>query len=284
MKRIFIISDLHVDHSENQQWVNTISASDYQQDVLLLAGDICHNFELLKATLVRLRGKFNSLYFTPGNHDLWLHGEDWPDSFVKLQELLRFCRQNDIGVEPRRAGEVWIVPLLSWYTLPGEGDDNLYHEKPGEDPTNRMWSDNYFVRWPNSGSDFRPGARLAAMNELHLKNDFAGMVITMSHFIPRKEMMFGQYPPVIDMEKIKKYDRSPQFNFSRVAGSSLIDEQLRRAGSILHVYGHQHINRDRVVDGVRYVAHCLGYPAERRRGMIRGIEQGLKQVWPQPAD
>ena len=91
-------------------------------------------------------------------------------------------------------------------------------------------------------------------------------------------MMFSQYPPNIDPELIKKYDRHPEFNFSRVAGSSLIDQQIRQIGSRLHVYGHQHINRDREIEGVRYVAHCLGYPNERKRGVIKGIEQGLKEL------
>ena len=76
----------------------------------------------------------------------------------------------------------------------------------------------------------------------------------------------------------KKYDRNPQFHFSRVAGSDLIDKQIRQIGSVLHVYGHQHINRDRKIDGVHYISHCLGYPNERKRGVIKGIEQGLKEL------
>jgi hypothetical protein len=72
-------------------------------------------------------------------------------------------------------------------------------------------------------------------------------------------------------------DAYPRFNFSRVAGSSGIETQIRRLGSTAHVYGHQHRNRDRVVDGVRYVSHCLGYPSERRRGT--SIIEGPLTVW-----
>ena len=94
-------------------------------------------------------------------------------------------------------------------------------------------------------------------------------------------MLFGEYPPKIDPEKIKKYDRNPGFNFSRVAGSTLIEKQIRSLNSNIHVYGHQHINRDKIIDGVRYVSHCLGYPKERQRGMTRGLDEGLKVIWPQ---
>jgi len=83
---------------------------------------------------------------------------------------------------------------------------------------------------------------------------------------------------MLDPERIKKFDRSPEFNFSRVAGSELIEKQIRQVGSKLHVYGHQHINRDREIDGIRYAAHCLGYPNERKRGVIKGIEQGFKEL------
>jgi Icc-related predicted phosphoesterase len=278
MIRIFALSDIHVDFNENELWIDNLSDYDYRQDVLLLAGDICHNMDRLQSTLLKLRNKFNKLFFVPGNHDLWVRGESWTDSIEKFNQLQQFCRDNQMTIHPEKVGEYWIVPLLSWYTQPSEGADTLYFHKPGEDPGNRMWSDNYFVKWPNSSQPFIPSKYFFACNEAHLNDGISSPVISMSHFIPRKEIMFSQYPPVFDPEKIRKFDRNPQFNFSRVAGSELIDSQIRKCGSQLHVYGHQHINRDRVVDGIRYVAHCLGYPAERRRGLLQGIDQGLKLI------
>ena len=44
-----------------------------------------------------------------------------------------------------------------------------------------------------------------------------------------------------------------------------LDEQIRRLGSAVHVFGHSHINRDLRIDGVRYVQHALRYPKERGR-------------------
>jgi Icc-related predicted phosphoesterase len=277
--RIFAISDIHVDFDENQQWINKISASDHKKDTLILAGDISHNLNQLQENLIDLKSKFARLFFVPGNHDLWIRGEEWNHSLEKFEDIISFCLDNEISVKPEKIENVWIVPLFSWYTRPEDGDDGLYWPKPGEDPSNRMWSDNYFVKWPNSSVEFSASAYFFKRNSQNLSEKYLDPVISVSHFIPRQEMMFSQYPPVIDLEKLKKYDRSPEFNFSRVAGSTLIENQIRQINALLHIYGHQHINRDKVVDGVRYIAHCLGYPIERKRGMITGIEQGLKLIW-----
>ena len=278
--RIFALSDIHIDFNENQRWVNNLSDTDFKNDVLILAGDICHNLEKLKNNLLNLRGKFTAMTFVPGNHDLWVRGEHWKNSIEKFDDIIGFCRDNDITVQPQKFGQVWMVPLFSWYTEPADGEDSLYWPKPGEDKSNRMWSDRYFVKWPAGDNGFSASRYFFERNREMLDGTYEGTVISASHFIPRKEMMFHEYPPKIDPEKIKKYDRNPGFNFSRVAGSSLIEEQIRIVGAQIHVYGHQHINRDREIDGVRYVAHCLGYPSERRRGTIRGIEEGIKQIWP----
>jgi len=37
---------------------------------------------------------------------------------------------------------------------------------------------------------------------------------------------------------------------------------LNAVNSIIHVFGHTHINCDRVIDGVRYVQSALGYRPE----------------------
>ena len=276
--RVFTISDIHVDFQENQNWIDAISTVEYRDDILLLAGDICHNMERLQETLLQIRSKFYRLFFVPGNHDLWIRDEEFQNSHEKFESIIDFCKENDITIEPEKINNVWIVPLFSWYTQPDEGSDTLYWPKPGEDESNRMWSDNFFIKWPNSKFPKSASQYFFDLNSNLLSENYSYMVITMSHFIPRKEMMFGQYPPVIDPERIKKYDRNPEFNFSRVAGSDLIEKQIRQVGSQLHVYGHQHINRDREIDGVRYVSHCLGYPNERNRGVIKGIDEGLKEL------
>lgn len=289
--RIFAISDIHIDFEENERWLSGLSTVDYLDDVLILAGDICHDTNRLKKTLINLNNQFAYLFFVPGNHDLWIRDRDWKNSLEKFENIKQFCQANEIYQSSLRLKNnvnqniACIVPLLSWYTTPEQGDDSLYLQKPGEDQTNRMWADNYYTSWPGSNGEFIPSSHFAALNEPRLNQTFDGNVISLSHFVPRQEAMFSSNR-VPDPEMIKKYDRNPPFNFSRVAGSTKIERQIRKIGSEVHVYGHQHINRDREIDGVRYVSHCLGYPKERKRGQVRGFEedrrvagQGLKLVY-----
>ena len=281
--RIFFVSDIHIDFTENAQWIKHISEKKYLQDALIFAGDAAHDLQTLQTMLLQLKSKFKEFFFVPGNHDLWIHNSDWADSLNKFEALIEWCTRHKIHTVPRSLGlkdkyPVRIVPLFSWYSGPEEGDDSLYLEKPGEDPENRMWSDNYYIRWPQTKEGFRASTYFTALNVEALKEKSLLPVISFSHFLPRREMMFGDSLKP-NPEKIRKYDRRPEFNFSRVAGSYLIEEQIRELNSVVHIYGHQHINRDRVLDGVRYTAHCLGYPGERTRGMVKGIEQGLKQIW-----
>ena len=280
--RIFVLSDIHIDFPENKKWVGALSAYDYQKDALILAGDVSHDFNQLRECLFRLKNKFARVFFVPGNHDLWVRQEESGDSLAKLEQLLAFCKKEEIRTTPVRLGStedahpVWLVPLLSWYA-PVESEHSLFLPKPGEDADNRMWSDNYFIRWPDHKMQ-QPDQMFYQKTQNYLQTAYDAPVISISHFLPRTEMMFSR-ERVRDQKLIRKYDRHPGFNFSRVAGSLLIERQLRSINSAIHIYGHQHINRDRILDGVRYVAHCLGYPEERNRGTVRGIDQGLKLVW-----
>ncbi len=281
--RIYSISDIHIDFTENAQWIKQISEKKFKQDTLIFAGDAAHDLQMLQNGLLQLRSKFQNIFFVPGNHDLWIHNSDWNDSLEKFEALITWCYEQGIYTIPKKVGlndpyPLRIVPLFSWYSGPENGADSLYLKKPGEDPQNRMWSDNYYIRWPQNDTDFHAPSYFAALNENALMEQSELPVLSFSHFLPRQEMMFGESLKP-DPEKIRKFDRNPQFNFSRVAGSNYIEKQIRQLNSVVHLYGHQHINRDRVLDGVRYVAHCLGYPKERSWGMVKGIERGLKRIW-----
>lgn len=276
--RVFAISDLHVDFRENRQWVKQVSDFEYQKDVLLIAGDVSHQLDRVEAVFDTLNKKFAQLFFVPGNHDLWVREEGASDSIGKFHQLMDLCADCDVMTQPKLIQDVWIVPLFSWYRLPELGADSLFASKQGEDPSLRMWSDNKFVKWPIESAtvvDY-----FLNLNTAHLSNVTQDEpVITMSHFLPRQELI---YSTISERKRVRPGARDPHpgFNFSRVAGTSLLDAQIRKVDAQVHVYGHQHRNRARVLDGVRYVSHCLGYRRERTWNLVCELDEGPKQVWP----
>ena len=102
--RIFVISDLHIDFTANAKWLDQISETDYKQDVLIVAGDVAHNLELVQTTLEQLKTKFKELFFVPGNHDLWIHNSDWKDSIEKFYALIDWCSKSGIHTKTQKLG------------------------------------------------------------------------------------------------------------------------------------------------------------------------------------
>jgi len=256
--RVFAASDLHVDFAANLAVVEDISAVDHLDDVLILAGDVAHRFEVLLGILETLRARFRSLLYVPGNHDLWVR-DDGDDSIAKFHRILEMCARLDISTQPTTMEGYRFVPLFSWYE-PDFGQGSTWPGGTGgAGGIPVRWADRRHCRWPQ---DMGPPAEyFARLNQADQHGPVGSRAtITFSHFVPR--------PDLLPSREHLRFKELPQ-----VAGSAAIDSQLRLAGASAHVFGHTHIRCDGQIGGVRYVQHGLGYPRERRG---RGYE--LKQI------
>lgn len=70
-----MVSDLHTDYSDNMEWVRRVSPDRYQNDVLIVAGDIAETYSSFVSTMSELKNKFGTVFFVLGNHDLWCRRE-----------------------------------------------------------------------------------------------------------------------------------------------------------------------------------------------------------------
>lgn len=275
--RVLALSDIHVDYEQNRDWLARISNVDHLQDVLLLAGDVTDKLDLLERTLENLRRKFAQLFFVPGNHELWDRERKFGDAIAKFERILERCAALDVHTEPRVIDGVRIVPLFSWYARPEDGLDSLFLEKASEDMSLTAWADDYFVRWPQFANGGSAAAHFLARNETRLQHNDDLPTVSFSHFLPRRDLMM-RTTAEIEREGPGIPDPNPHFNFSRVAGTQGLDRQIRRLRPAVHVYGHQHRNRWREVDGILYVSQCLGYPAEGQRAAAAAVG-GPRVVW-----
>ena len=275
--RVYALSDIHVDYPDNMSWIRGLDVSTCSKHVLILAGDVSHRMARLETALACLHDRFADVFYVPGNHEPWLRDGGFVDSLAKLDRILQLCDSLGVKTAPGKVGTdgtpVWIVPLLSWYVTPEEGPETLYVPKEGEDPSLYIWGDDHFVRWPRFQGHRSASDYFLARNRPQVERSYDAEVISFSHFVPRVDIMFD-VGPLADAS-----DSHREFNFSRVAGAQTIDAQIRQLGSGIHVYGHQHRNRNRRVNGVRYVSHCLGYPHERVRDEIRRLDGGPKLIW-----
>lgn len=277
--RLWAVSDIHVDYPENMAWIQALSRTAYQGDTLILAGDVSDDLPTLEAALRCLQQRFAQVVFVPGNHELWVRRQSRLDSPGKFQHILALCAALGVATTPVKiAGALWIVPLFSWYVRPEEGADSLYVPKASEKPALTRWSDDFFTRWPAGWCGRHIADYFFALNIPHLHRHYDAPIVSCSHFLPRTDLMLPT-PEERALVSTPPPDSTPYFNFSRVAGSSLLETQIRQLGAAIHVYGHQHRNRRRLVDGICYIAHSLGYQRERERGQIRGIEHGPALLW-----
>lgn len=240
--RVFAISDLHADYPENLLWILQLSNADYQQDVLVLAGDVTDSLEILAQVLRALRAKFREVMFVPGNHELWIHNDDLDCSLEKFRVIASLCEAEGIRQSVHSCGEVSFVPLYSWYDFSfGEPDRHL----------RRAWRDFKACVWPTELVDSAAVNRhFLAMNEpvLDTKNS---TVISFSHFLPRIDVM----PKRIPQERRRVYP---------VLGSEALGEQVKKLQPHIHIYGHSHVNQSIELESIRYVNNAFAYPKEER--------------------
>lgn len=256
-KQVWIVSDLHVDYSENMNWLREICesarpAAEEDRDAMIVAGDLSHNLEHIENALSFICGAFSPVFFVPGNHDLWVRRETGnnPDisSVARFEKLIRLCKKLGIHTTPHvletAAGWIRILPLFSWYR------SDFGRATGGSALSEGHAMDDHYCVWPVA--DGNPADYFAELNRRPISSlpDDGVPLVTFSHFLPRTELL----PPADSRA------------FTEIAGASgdpMIEAQLRKCGTRIHVYGHTHGRVDRCLDGIRYLQNGIGYPIER---------------------
>ena len=240
--RVFAVSDVHYDHAGAKEWAARLSTTEYRNDAIIVAGDVGDTFVAVRYCLKAFRAVFRRVFFVPGNHDLWIrpkgvHSDEpsqFADSVHKLIALWQMCDDLDVDTGPAQLGPgVGVLPLDSWHSYLFDHHD----PRPGT-----VLFDSW-CKWP-MGHD-EAWRFMVALNEPRIQlaaDELKGDLISFSHFLPRQEL------PLPSLHQIAKG-----------AGTVAIDEQLRRAGAKLHIFGHTHLNTVDEIKGVRYMQNAMGY-------------------------
>lgn len=240
--RIHTVSDIHADYPENFEWVLRLSKQDYQNDVLILPGDVSDDLNLLSRVLDAFKQSFSEVFFVPGNHELWVGRDQHNCSLTKFEEVLNLCKEHGVHTMPLTLNKVTIVPLFSWYDF-SFGEPGKY--------LMRAWRDFRACQWPEHLADAQEISNyFHSLNSdrLLLQND---KVISFSHFLPRIDVM----PARIPEDRRKVYP---------VLGGETLGRQVQQLNPDVHIYGHSHVNQDITIDGIQYINNAFAYPSEDR--------------------
>jgi predicted phosphodiesterase len=330
IQRVFCLSDLHTDHVDNMKWLRDRMARDTftERDLLIVAGDISHEYSVMAESIAILKNESGcQVFFIAGNHEAWLTKQDKArekSSLEKLDKIYETCRELGVLTEPvYLAGKhpLWILPLECWY------DGSLsFSEELCRDFNRWPWVDFARCDWPTDR--FPPGSRESANSKIpvglveyflkrnrsylrHLdlqqtQTDSADNlpsqppgIMTVSHFLPNQQCL----PDWADVESsefsIDKWldhgAAGTSAKFAKVAGSALLDEQIRSLlvqpkevvntdsssdanggpqqqqqsqQRQIHIFGHSHRPKDFEFQGIRYIHNPLGKPRERQMHMV----------------
>ncbi|HKS98445.1 MAG TPA: metallophosphoesterase [Rugosimonospora sp.] len=277
--RLLAISDLHVGYPENREIVERLRP-DSDEDWLLVAGDVGERVADIEWTLRTLGDRYARVVWAPGNHELWTPRDDPVRlrGVARYEHLVALCRELGV-VTPEDPYPVWrgpggpvtVVPLFLLYdysfrpdgaATSEEGlalayaagvvcnDEYLLHPDPY--PSRQAWC------W----------ARLAYTRERLDALDPARPTVLVNHF-----------PLVREPTRVLRYPE-----FAQWCGTAQTADWHTRYRAACVVYGHLHIPRTIVCDGVPFEEVSLGYPREWRQPWRAGRVPGQpRQILPVPA-
>jgi 3',5'-cyclic AMP phosphodiesterase CpdA len=260
--RLVALSDLHVAYPDNRRLIAGLRPG-AEGDWLLLAGDVGELFPDIEWALRTLSGRFDTVIWTPGNHELWTHPDDPVQArgAARYQRLVELCRSLGI-VTPEDPYRVWdgpegavtIAPLFILYDYSFRPDGALNKEQglAVAYETGIVCSDEVLLHPdPYPSREAWCEARIALTERRLAERDPALPVIFVNH-----------YPLIREPTNVLRY---PQF--AQWCGTTRTRDWHVRYNATTVVYGHLHIPRVTWQDGVRFVEVSVGYPREwRRRG------------------
>lgn len=254
---------------------------------IVVAGDVADSFSATLTALAELKRRYTRVFWLPGNHELFLRGDDaraFPDSWCKLFARRQACARLGIETSPALVTpSVVVAPLLSWY------DGGAFFAGT-DDPAASSSSSSLRFDAPcdwgpvcekdvhrvmlSLGKRQLATARAAASG----RGDGASVLITATHFLPRRDLPFhgGIMQQAMGCVALGAAVL-PALGAAVLGGGGGGDGPGRQQRQQhIHVYGHSHVNvdRDDLGDSVRYVQHSLAGGGGRGGGTRSSLLAG----------
>lgn len=265
------ISDLHVEVPENRRLVEQLRPA-APGDWLILCGDVGEVMSDIEWVLRTLTQRFEKVIWVPGNHELWTRSDD-PVQLrgdERYRHIVRYCQ--DLGIiTPEDPYPVWtgpggsvvVAPLFTLYDYSFGGDiGSSKRESLARAHKAGVVCSDEFVLFsdPYSSIDDWCRERVRITSDRLEASELPSVLV--AHFPLLRELTKPLFYP----------------EFAHWCGTVLTADWHKRFRAVAVIYGHLHIPRTTVHDGVRFDEVSLGYPRQWQR---RNRRPSLRRIVPE---
>jgi 3',5'-cyclic AMP phosphodiesterase CpdA len=283
--RLLAISDLHLSHRRNREGLEAMPS--FEDDWLIVAGDVGERVEQLRFALAQLTTRFAQVIWVPGNHDLWCppDNHDRTRGQARYEELVHICRSYRV-----------LTPEDPYVTLPATSATSATSASSASSASSATYICPLFLLYDYS---FRPPdiTREAALGWARDSGVGCGdeVMLDPTPWPSREawcaarcdatEVRLAALPAGSETVLINhwplRYDlaRPPRVpRFSLWCGTTRTEDWPRRFHARAVVSGHLHMRTTIVRHGVRHEEVSLGYPRDWHQD--RGVDWYLRDVLP----
>ena len=259
MTTLWAVSDLHAAVRVNGDRIDELVPPN-PHDWLIVAGDVAERIDLVTNTLARLKNRYATVIWVPGNHELFSRGQDAFKGRSKYDRLVEGCRE--IGVitpeDPFPVfGGVTVVPLFTLYDYSFRPPGTTVEQELASAKQKQIVMTDEFAIAPFV--DVRAWCWDRLAYSIKRLSRVEGETVLINHWpLVQEPTLYLRWPEV-----------------ALWCGTRHTRSWPRRYNAKAVVYGHLHMPNRANIDGVDHIEVSLGYPREWQA-------HGGLQPWPYP--
>ena len=272
------IADLHANSRGNRNQIVGLHPN-HPEDWLIVAGDVAERLADITDVLATLAERFATVMWVPGNHELWggRSGFDEWDAPSRYDLLVHICRELGIltpedpyPIWTGTGGPVTIAPLFLLYDYSWRPNPTQPLAQALAEARERrvVATDEYLI-------DPHPYASIADWCAERLETTTTRLA-RIDSTMPT--VLVNHWPLIHEPVQALRFP-----DFAMWCGTVHTEQWPARYRAQTCVYGHLHIPRSLVVDGIRHEEVSLGYPREwSHRGQPLPAARQIVPIPPQP--
>ena len=273
---LLAISDLHIEVRENRAALAGLRPES-DRDWLIVGGDVGEAVEEIEWGLSTLAERFARVIWVPGNHELWT----LPDDDCQLRgearymHLVEICRRLGVTT-PEDPFPVWngpggpltVAPLFVLYDYSfGSDFGPTKRESLARAREAGVVCSDEIVLFPDPHPSIDDWCRARV--------EYTRGRLEEATSSRERTVLVNHFPLVRELTRPLRFPE-----FAQWCGTVATADWHRRFNAVAAVYGHLHIPRTTMQDGVFFQEVSLGYPRQwrRRPAHVQAVRHVLPQV------